>query len=65
MAFIKLHDEYNNEVIVNTDNVTFINRSRVYFIDGYTTHIGISETLDEVEEIIKKAEQEKYSGGKL
>lgn len=57
MAFIKLHDEDNREILVNTDNVTYTERNYINFVDGDS--VGIRETLDEITEIIEKAESGK------
>lgn len=77
MAFIKLHSQDKRETLINTDNITFMRginedffKTQMFFNVAVSNKIEclwvkVTETLDEVEEIIKKAEQEKYSGGKF
>lgn len=66
MAFIKLHDNNNEEVLVNTDNVTYVRNGYIRF-NVADTHdnldidylecdcLYVKETIDEIAEIINNA----------
>lgn len=59
MPFIILHDENDREILVNTDNITYIERNNnsslgfVNFVDEDC--ITIHENFNEITELIKKS----------
>ena len=67
MAFIRLHKD-GEEILVNTDNISYIKKngykSKIYFNfskeNGYENikcvRLTVSETLDEIEELIRNAD---------
>lgn len=59
MAFIGLHDENNREILVNTDNITYIDcnyNSSCRFINFVDSdNITVRETFDEIMELIKNS----------
>lgn len=59
MAFIKLHDENDREILVNIDNITYIDcnyNSSLRFINFVDEDcITVHETYDKIMELIKNS----------